>query len=207
MLLAFKKWATLRNSLYVTSGVSTALLVMLTVGIWLDARRASLEAQLLIDGTVIEDLFIEAAADWSWERSLTQAALFNKNPMSEHELKIIKENRTFADASFKNALALLKSYRAQPAYSHVIVNVEDKLAAINVMRDLLEAELLKPKDQRLAEYLNTWFREISSLIDQTTELRLSARYRPETALRHVESLQDFKHQIAVAMEFFAGNRR
>jgi len=197
---SIKRWATVRNSLYVTSGVTTALLVVLTVGLWLDAHKVHEEANRIIEGTVIEDLFIEAAADWSWERSLTQAALFNKNPISDHEYKIIKENRTFADTSFKKALTLLKSYRDEPAYQHVIVDVEEKLDAINVMRGLLKSELHKEKKDRLIEYLDTWFREITGLIQETEDLRLNARYRPETTVRVVESLQEFKHQISVTME-------
>jgi signal transduction histidine kinase len=201
VLAAIKRWANVRNTLYVTSGVTTALLVALALQFAYGAHKTHLETVRIGDGIVVDDLLIEAVADWSWERSLTQAALFKWNPISEHELNIIKENRNYADLNLKKALNLMKSNKAASAYQHMIVNVEDRLAQINVIRGLLRAELRKTKDERLVEYVNTWFREMSLLIDETALLRVKARYRPETALREVESMQDLKHHIAVAMEY------
>jgi hypothetical protein len=45
LLATIRRWGTVRNSLYITSGVTTALLVMLTVQFWLDSYKVQDEVQ------------------------------------------------------------------------------------------------------------------------------------------------------------------
>ena len=64
VLAAIKRWANVRNTLYVTSGVTTALLVALALQFSYSAHKTHLETVRIVDGIVVDDLLIEAVADW-----------------------------------------------------------------------------------------------------------------------------------------------
>ncbi len=189
-----------RNSLLLIAGIGTALLLALGGGIWHQAQRQTADASRLQTSNVIEGLLLKSAFHWASERTLTQAALFSPEPVQPWNQQAIKEHRRTADEAFMLAVGELEGLVTDKGTAAALDNTRDLHAAINALRERLDAALENGFDARDKTTISSWFPSVTGLVAASQELRQEAQFQASAALRDLEALQAAKGAVAAMWE-------
>ena len=169
---------------------------------WQDRRLSAHTAA----SNAVADLLLEAAGHWAVERGRTNAAL--NAPLEQvgaHQGEISKR-RQAADAAYSEAFARLAATPdfAQPALLDKSRAAHERLVSL---RTRIDGELSKPFDQRDRALMKQWFPTVTTLIDETQNIRLIAtRSGGSGTAASLADIADLKHFVWVMSEY-AGRER
>jgi len=149
------------------------------------------------------DLLLQAAGQWAIERGGTINALTTQGNDGAQRLAQVLPRRESAEAAFTEAMQRLSSEGASQDLMERARATHQRIAAI---RAEIERQVSLPAAERDKMLPEHWFTTITTLIDETQALRLSAAKADVSATTRLAALADLKHFVWVMSEFSGRER-
>ncbi len=116
----------------------------------------------------------KALVELSLERSLVQVGLALPDPVAPAHRAMVDRQRAVAAAGFDAALAGLTGV-GTPEAARLAAETRTRLAGLNALRGLADAELARPAQARDAAAMARWAAEVPALISAIEARRITAR--------------------------------
>jgi methyl-accepting chemotaxis protein len=197
---------TVRGSLIAINVLLVAIVITLTVGSALEARRTMADADRVLSNNRTADLFLESAGDWAMERGVTNAALAALTPVAADRRSVIDQRREAADRALEAALQALAGEPEFAGRDALVSKAKSAHQAVAALRQQVDRALGQPQAQRDGEVVRRWVPQMTALIMTSQHLRQVSQYRPETIESQIQMLRDLKQALWVMSEY-AGRER
>jgi methyl-accepting chemotaxis protein len=165
-------------------------------------RSAAFEADA---ANITADLLLESAGNWARERGATNLALHAAQPASSEQIAAISNFRKGADQPFARALGQLTSSDFADR-EKVLAAAKEAAQRLAALRSKVDAELMKPANERESTVASQWAPTITALIMVSQDLRVAATIEQDNVQARLANLQNFKHFVWVISEYMGRER-
>lgn len=197
---------TIRTSLIALVGILALMACSVAATQAWRAKQQREVALIAAESNQTADMLIDATANWARERGQATLALGAENAADQVVREGIAKLRGEADGFFTKAVARLKDGRAFPDRDKLIAEAEAAHRNLAELRTRVDADVVKPRDQRAADVAKNWAPTITTTIEQAKALRLAAEFTSDSAEALMAAYGQIKHNLWVISEF-AGRQR
>jgi two-component system, LuxR family, sensor kinase FixL len=153
----------------------------------------------------VSDLLLRAAGEWAIERGATNGDLNTPAPATPQQMRAIEARRAAGDKALARALDIMKT-QSPLRETRPIWAVQHAFAQLQVLRQRVDEDLMRPRQERDPALLRDWFPAATRLIEASQDLRRAAEYASDTVEARLAQLQALK-QDAWIMSEYAGRER